>query len=66
MYKLCSFAMSINFLREFSSKTAPVGLLGLIRHIATVFGVIFDLMSSKSGVEFSRSTANSKVPHHVV
>jgi hypothetical protein len=47
MYKLCSFAISINFLREFSSKTAPVGLLGLIRHIATVFGVIFDLMSSK-------------------
>ena len=59
MYKLFSFATSINCLSEFSSKTAPVGLLGLIRQIATVLDVIFDFISAISGVEFSRSTENS-------
>jgi len=46
-------------LSEFSSNTAPVGLLGLIRQIAIVLGVIFDLISSMSGVDFSMSTENS-------
>jgi len=44
MYKLFSFATSINCLSELSSNTAPVGLLGLIRQIATVLGVIFDFI----------------------
>jgi len=50
MYKLFSFATSINCLSEFSSKTAPVGLLGLMRQIATVLDVIFDFISAISGV----------------
>ena len=51
--------MSTICLREFSSNTKPVGLLGLIRQIATVFAVIFVQISSISGWEFFRLTANS-------
>ena len=51
--------MSTSSLSEFSLKTTPVGLFGLIKQIATVFEVILDLMSSISGVELFKSTANS-------
>ena len=52
-------ARSTSCLRDDSLNTTPVGLFGLIKHIATVFGVIFDLISSMSGVELIKSTANS-------
>ena len=59
IYKLCSFAMSTICLRELSSNIKPVGLLGLIRHIATVFAVIFDRISSISAWASCKLTANS-------
>ena len=59
MYRLCSFATSTICFRAVSSNTKPVGLFGLIRHIATVFGVILLLMSSISGEEEFKSTENS-------
>ena len=59
MYRLFSFATSTSCFNDFSLNTAPVGLFGLIRHIATVFEVIFERISSISGVEFSKSTPNS-------
>ena len=51
MYRLCSLATSTISFKEFSLKTKPVGLLGLIKQIATVFGVILLLISCISGDE---------------
>ena len=63
MYRSCSTAIPTRSFRDFSLNTAHVGLLGLIRQIATVFDVIFVFMSSRSGVELFRSTENSIGTH---